>query len=560
MVTVLARIVWTLSLMLPLASAPSVLGSDLNALTFNRDIGPIIHRHCAGCHRKDEIGPFPLITYHDVRKRAQMIREVTRTRYMPPWHADPEYSTFVQERRLSDREIEALGRWVEAGAPEGSGEAPRLRLESAVANLGVPDMVVGMREPYEVQGNNRDDWRTFAIPLNLEADVDIKAAVIRPGNRRIVHHAMIYLDESGAGLQLERSSPGYGFSSWQGMKVKVSDILPGLLPGMVPSVYPSGVGKRLPAGAVLLLSMHYAPSPRTETDQTMIELYFADEPLRFQAVSTIINESHLVQQKTLFIPAGETRRFEERRTFDKPITILTLFPHMHYRGKTFRAYATLPGSEDTVPLLKIDAWDFNWQGSYTFRQPVRLPAGATIHVQALFDNTADNPANPVSPPVDAYRGRGSFDEMLGFGLELLQPVSPGVHDARQSDAGIGVAGSPPPSQVASTGAGNASKSRRANSETSSETAGRVSQDGVKRTPVAPRRPTAGSPDKKHSETAPPGHSRTTADRSPPANSADSQLAGEFPRRGAAWLIAGCIALGSCFLLVIRLAFNALSTP
>ncbi len=394
----------------PWEPPPAPLG---NEVTFNRHIAPIIFRRCTPCHRKGQVAPFPLETYRDAAKRRGWIAEVTRRRLMPPWKAAPGHGEFANNWRLSDRELALLRTWADAGAPEGAAEdlPPVPRFDDGW-KLGKPDLVLKVPQPFPVPAGGPDIYQYFVLPLGLEKDRYVRAVEFQPGNPRVVHHAIFLLDDRQRARKLDERDPGLGYQRFGGPGFLPSGGIGGWAPGMQPIVAPLGAARKVPAGSDLVFQIHYHPSGKAETDQSEVAVYFAEPP-----VDREIGGIPLINRKFV-IPAG-AREHKVTTTFRLPtdVRLLSITPHMHYRGKQMKVDARLPDGSQR-PLIWITEWDWNWQLRYEYAVPLELPAGTVIHLEAIYDNSSDNPANPVIPPVEVRWGDATEDEMCLCFLEI----------------------------------------------------------------------------------------------------------------------------------------------
>jgi Flp pilus assembly protein TadD len=399
--------------------------------TFNRHIAPIVFKHCAACHHPGGAGPFSLTAYADVQKRASQIVEVTRNRYMPPWLPDAGDHEFIGEQRLSEGELRLLERWVEAGAPEGeASERPVAPRFNAGWQLGLPDMILRMDEAFTVPAEGIDVFRNFVLPVPLRATRFVKAIEILPGNKRLVHHANVLVDRSGAARQLDARDPGAGFG---GMEVAIEadrfDPDSHFLfwkPGSAPVVEADGMAWRCDPGTDLVLNMHLQPSGKPERIRAEIGLYFSDQP---QTIFPMLLQ--LEHDGAIDIPPGKAD-FLVTDEFKLPVDVdlLGVYPHAHYLGKDLQGTARLPDGT-TRQLIHIARWDLNWQGVYQYRRPVFLPRGTVLSMRYLYDNSAGNPRNPHSPPRRVRAGNRSSEEMGHLWLQVL-PRTPNANgrDAR----------------------------------------------------------------------------------------------------------------------------------
>lgn len=376
------------------------------SITFNRDIAPILLKHCSECHRPRQAAPFPLLTYRDAIAHAHQIVHVTREKIMPPWHPADGYGHFRNARRLSESQVDLIERWVEAGMAEGDpADKPTAPQFASGWQLGEPDLVLRMSRAFTLPASGPDVYQHFVLPTSLTRGRMVTAVEFKPGNPRIVHHASFYLDTSGAARQLDARQPDVGYGSFSGPGFDNVGSLRSWLPGMSPRRLPASYGRELPARTDIVLEIHYRPSGKRESDRSTLAIHFADTPTRHMVAEL------QVQNRRLRIPAGENRH-RHRATFTLPVaaTLLDAAPHMHALGQEMRAVAVRPDGS-TVPLIWIKNWDFNWQGQYLYREPIWLPAKTKIFVDALYDNSSDNPLNPHSPPREVRWGDGADDEM-----------------------------------------------------------------------------------------------------------------------------------------------------
>lgn len=379
---------------------------------YSQDIAPILYTHCTSCHRPGEIGPMPFTNYSEAVAYGAMIKSVTQSRYMPPWKPDPAYRSFVDENVLSTAQIQAIKDWVDGGMPQGNPALePPLPSFPTGSQIGVPDLVLPMTQAFTQTGNNTDQYRIFVLPTGLQQDKEIKAIEFRPGNKRITHHAIIGMDTTNQANVLDQAQAGYGYTQYGGFGFTPNEpLLAGWTPGMSPKVYPQGIGKVLWKNSKLLLQMHYAPTPIPETDSSVINIFYANAPLTRQATLTPITPQHLLNGPFVIQP-NTVKTFRARYTIGIAVSLLNLLPHGHLLCKSWEAYAVKPNG-DTIKLVKINDWDFNWQGMYSFRNMQPLPAGTQLFVHGTYDNTASNPLNPHSPPQIVRWGENTADEMF----------------------------------------------------------------------------------------------------------------------------------------------------
>ncbi len=382
-------------------------------VTFTRDIAPILWNHCVECHRNGQVAPFALDSYDEAAKRSRQLVEVTQSRYMPPWKAAPSFGHFVGQRRLTALELSLLAKWAEAEAPEGdAADLPPLPNWKGGWQLGEPDLVLEMHEPFSIPADGPNLFRWFAIPVNLSQDQQVAAVEFHPGNPRVVHHCLMFLDSGGAAMRLDARDPGPGYDNFGGPGFIPSGFLGSWGPGATPRFLPEGMARPLPKSATIALQMHYYPVGRAETDQSKIGLYFS------RAANPRMVTSIPVLSTDIEIPPGEPRhRVETSFTLPVPATVIGLVPHMHYLGHQMKVTARTPAGE-VIPLVWIRDWDFNWQDHYQLAEGIPLPKDSRIDVEAIYDNSADNARNPNSPPALVKYGQRATDEMCLAGVHL----------------------------------------------------------------------------------------------------------------------------------------------
>ncbi len=388
------------------------------APTFAHDIAPIVYRSCAACHRPGEAGPFSLLSYADVKRRATLIEAVTERRYMPPWLPEKGYGDFQGERRLSASEIQTIAAWVKAGAPEGpAAETPAPPHFEQGWQLGKPDLVLEAGGSFALPASGPDVYWNFIFAPRLTKRRYVRAIEIRPGERRLVHHANLLIDRMGM-AHLEEVAPGKGFGGMD-LAIMRSPFDPDghflfWKPGGMPYQEPPGFAWRLDPGNELVLNTHLQPSGKPEEVRPRIGLYFTDDPpTRFPLLVQLENDA------ALDIPAG-AKDFLVSDDFTLPMDadVLAVYPHAHYLGKLLEGYATLPSGERKW-LIRIPDWDSNWQAVYHYREPVFLPKGSVISMRYHYDNSAANVRNPNQPPRRVRAGNQATDEMSHLWLQVL---------------------------------------------------------------------------------------------------------------------------------------------
>jgi peroxiredoxin len=367
---------------------------EVGAVAYARDVAPIVQNKCQSCHRPSQVAPFSLMTYDDARRHAAMIREVVDDRRMPPWHADPRFGHFQNDRSLSARERGTLLAWVDQGTPLGDpGDLPPARTFPPDGwAIGTPDRVFEIPEPYAVAAQGTLDYVYLRVPSGFTEDRWVQAAEARPGDRSVVHHIIVFVVPPGQGGQRRR---GQGH-------------LCGYAPGDMPSVYPPGSAKKIPAGSELVFQIHYTPNGRARVDRSKVGLIFAKAPVEHEAHTLGI------AQQRFIIPAGAANH-EVRSSFTFPSDahLLSFMPHMHLRGKSFEYKVTYPDGRSEV-LLSVPAFDFGWQSYYILDQPKAMPQGTRIDCLAHFDNSAGNPYNPAPDQAVAWGDQTYQEMMIGY--------------------------------------------------------------------------------------------------------------------------------------------------
>jgi mono/diheme cytochrome c family protein len=397
-----------------LTAAASTAAAD--EVTYNKHIAPILWKHCADCHRPGAVAPFPLLTYKDAAKRADFLREVTAAREMPPWKPEPGYGDFHDARRLSDAELTLLARWARGGVKEGDPRdlpAPPVFPRDDAWRLRRPDVVVTMPRPFTVPAGGSDIYRCFVIPSHITQDRVISAIEFRPGNRRVVHHAVFFLDNWGQARAREAAharkhldaEPGYPVYGGLGGLIPTGD-LGTWVPGMTPRRLPADVGMSLKKDADVIMQIHYHPSGKEETDQSSLALYFnANARAKPLLPIPLVNFD-------LRIPAGaERHRLAAAFTLPADVRAVAIQPHMHNLGREMKVTAVLPDGAQR-PLIWIKDWNFNWQDRYLFKEFVPLPRGTRLECEAFYDNSAGNSLNPNHPPREVRWGEATTEEML----------------------------------------------------------------------------------------------------------------------------------------------------
>ncbi len=410
------------------------------AVTFHRDVLPILQARCQECHRPGEAGPFPLVSYDDAATWAADIKEFTGSRRMPPWKPTGGLP-LAHDRRLPAAEIATLAAWADAGAPEGNkADAPAPRAFTPGWALGEPDLVLTVEDDFHLAARGPDHYRCFVLPTGLTEDRMLVGYEVRPGDASVVHHVLNYFDTTGTARRLDREArgkagidrgPGYESPMGIGFEPKDAEAVGGLggwAPGMGAQRAPAGTGHLLPKGSDVVLQVHYHRTGKPATDRTRIGLYFAKAPAGLKRLKTLRVPGLFAASDDFApftrVPAGRAGyRVVGKVVLDEPGRLYAAMPHLHMLGSKVRITMTRPGGREEV-VVAVDEWDYAWQEAYRLAAPVDVPAGTVFAVEAEFDNTARNPLNPHRPPQDVARGEGTTDEML-FGFLGMTTDGPG---------------------------------------------------------------------------------------------------------------------------------------
>jgi Copper type II ascorbate-dependent monooxygenase, C-terminal domain len=431
------------------------------SITFTRDVASILYKNCAECHRPNDIAPFSVLTYKDVRPWARSIREKVITREMPPWYADPRYGHFKNDARLSKKDIDTIVAWADQGAKEGDPkDLPALPSYIDGWRIGKPDQVFSMTEEYTIKPDDPDNYVYFVVPTEFKEDKWIQAAEIRPSNKKVVHHVIAHIltpqaiaGSRRSGAQADRqaeneqaifykegglarvkldapviddgaNAPNGGAAFKRRAGEEGSDLFSILLtsyaPGKGPDVFAPGMAKRIPAGSKIVLQMHYSSFrgalDKPERDRTSVGLIFAKEPPPNRVVSLTI-PNHFFK-----IPAGaDDHVVTAAYTFDQDVQLVDYMPHMHLRGKQMKYEVIYPGGKRET-LLWVPKFNFNWQTLYRLKDPIMIPKGTRMIITAHFDNSSKNKYNP-DPGKPVRWGDPTYDEMMIGWMDYVVPNS-----------------------------------------------------------------------------------------------------------------------------------------
>jgi hypothetical protein len=382
---------------LPLTAIPWLLAAA--PVTFHKDVEPILQARCQNCHRPQEAAPMSLLTYEQARPWAKAIRAAVLSGKMPPWQADPRYGHFSNDLSLAPGERETLVAWADGGALQGkASDAPRPRVFPQGWRIPKPDMVFEMPEDFSVPAQGAVDYQYISVPTHFTEDRWVEVAEVRPGNRSIVHHAIVMVDELGDG--------------------RGQEYLAGYAPGMMPQIWKPGQARLVRAGSSLVFQMHYTTNGKAGTDRTRIGLIFSKNPPAERITSME------AMAPWLEIPAGEAHyRIESTVLMSEPTRLMGIRPHMHLRGKSFQVRAVYPGGQTQI-LLDVPKFNFDYQPYYYLETPKLLPKGTRIECYAVYDNSASNPRNP-DPSATVLWGPQTWDEMMIGWLDVGFPATGG---------------------------------------------------------------------------------------------------------------------------------------
>ena len=368
-------------------------------VTYAQHVAAILQKRCQECHRPGEIGPFPLLTYDDAKKRTRRIREAVLEQRMPPWHADPRYGRFVNDRRLTQHERDTLLAWIDTGAPKGDDKdvPPPLRFVEGW-KIGEPDKVFSMEREFRVPATGVLDYQRFVVDPGFKQDVWVQAAECRPGNRKVVHHILVYILAPGRRDPYDPDGTAATLVGWA--------------PGDMPARYPPDTARRVPAGSKLLFEVHYTPNGTEQTDRSSVGVRFAQRPPAHAV------EMNILANMFLLIPPGASNTEGQMTfTFPQDALVLSFMPHMHLRGISARYELTHPDGTTEI-LLSVPDYDFGWQSVYRLEQPLRVLKGSKLKWIGRWDNSADNPLNP-DPTNTVQWGLQTWDEMQNGWMEVV---------------------------------------------------------------------------------------------------------------------------------------------
>jgi len=399
---------------------------NMSAPTYTKDVAPILQKHCQSCHRPGEAAPFSMLSYEETRPWAGAMKLAVRVKEMPPWFADPQIGHFSNERSLSQRDIDTIVAWATAGAPRGDPKdmpPPVSFLEGW--DIPKPDVTFQLPKAFAVPESGMVEYQYVIVPTGFTEDKWVQAAEVRPTERSVVHHIIAYVREPGSNY-FKGQKPGAFFIAPPAKTDEIvdtsalpSDFLVGYAPGQPAEILPAGEAKLIKAGSDIVFEVHYTPNGKAVLDRTKLGLVFANEApkKRVQTLSA--------SNGTFKIPPGDPNyRVDASFEIRKPVTLASIHPHMHTRGKDFEYRVVFPNGE-TRTILRVPQYNWHWQLWYNLAEPIDLPPGARIDCTAHFDNSANNLENP-DPTKTVIWGQQSWDEMMvGFFNLVYDPkISP----------------------------------------------------------------------------------------------------------------------------------------
>lgn len=416
-------------LLVSLSAGIALAASVSSPVTFHKDVQTILQNHCQECHRPGEIAPFALRTYAESRPWAKAIKANVLSRNMPPWFADHKVGKFSNDRSLNETELNTLVAWVDAGAPEGDPkDAPAPREFGAEGwNIQQPDLVIGMNKPFVVKAKEEIPYQYIVVPTGFTEDKWVQQMEVRPSNRSVVHHVVIFARDPKSQWMREAKPfepyvPPDGGKDINVLSGGGNEFLLTWAPGVVPEKYPLGTAKLIKAGTDLVIQVHYTSLPKDAEDTTKIGMVFAKEK------PTLRSYTMAAFNVAFKIPPGDGNFKVDamKSTYNKGVEILSYFPHMHLRGKSMEYRAVYPDGHSEV-LMRVPKWHFYWQLDYKLAEPLMLPPGVKIECTAYFDNSPNNTHNPDATKEVRF-GEQTWDEMMIGFYQIVMPADTNIRE------------------------------------------------------------------------------------------------------------------------------------
>jgi hypothetical protein len=408
-----------------LAAAANTSGN--NQVTFDKDVLPVLQKNCQTCHRPGEAAPMSFLTYDSTRPWAKAIKTAVLTKKMPPWFADPHYGKFSNDRSLSQQDIDTLVAWADGGAKEGDPKDAPAPIDWVEGwRIGHPDMVISMPQAFNIPASGTIDYQYVVIPTGFKEDRYVQMAEARPGARGNVHHIIAFIREPGnpwfkdakPGVVFVPAKNGGGEGGGGGFG---GDFLAGYAPGTVPDIMRPGQAKLVKAGSDIVLQLHYTANGTPGSDISKVGLVFSKEPPKERVLTLAVTTPNFA-----IPPQDPNYRVEAKLQLQADSDLVSMLPHMHYRGKDFDYRVIYPTGEKET-LLSVPHYNFDWQLSYDLAQPKHLPAGTVIECTAHYDNSANNPYNP-DPNKEVHYGEQTWEEMMFGFFDVAVPVNTNVMD------------------------------------------------------------------------------------------------------------------------------------
>ena len=389
-----------------------VASGATGSVTFSKDVAPILQKNCQGCHRPGEAAPMSLRTYQEARPWARAMKQAVLAKKMPPWFADAQYGHFRNDRSLPQKDIDTLVSWVDAGAPEGDPkDLPQPLAFVDGWNIGQPDMVLEMPEPFQVPASGTIEYQYVVLPYKFTEDRWVQMAEVRPGNRAMVHHVIAYIRD-GSSKWMRDKKPGELFvpeADANGNRPSLNgDLLSGFAPGLPPSILEPGQGRLIKAGSDIVLQLHYTANGHAGEDRTKVGVIFCKQAPHERVMTLAASNSKFT------IPPGDPN-YQVDASFElgHDAKLSALLPHMHLRGKDFQYRLVYPSGE-TETILRVPHYDFGWQLWYQPVSDIVLPKGTQVAATAHFDNSVNNPHNPDSTKAVTWGDQSWEEMMIGF--------------------------------------------------------------------------------------------------------------------------------------------------
>lgn len=412
----------------------------ISQTTYYKDIYPILSKNCINCHRSDGYAPFSLVTYSDIKKRAQFIKHIVFEKIMPPWNANEHYRDFANNRSLSVLEITKIVNWIDSGCTEGikqKTEKPVIYGDGSQLALKI-DLKLRMKQPFTIPGINQNIYICYKIPYEIKNDTFASAVEFVAGNKSVVHHASFQILEVANDVDIYSGPDYFVFDADTLNRVKdehdykyfkligkngkkpVETYHGGWLPGTTAQIYKNGIGIRIPKkGVILIRNFHYSPSPIETTDLSGFNIFFTKNKVTRTLGFASFKPSNPTKDGKWFIKANDSNFSAHINIkFHNDVSLVNINPHMHRLGKYFKAFAITP-KNDTIPLIEIKNWDYNWQEFYRFKKMLVIPKGSVLHADAIYDNSSNNEDNPYTPPKDIMFEWGMNDDSEMMRLVLL---------------------------------------------------------------------------------------------------------------------------------------------